>query len=172
MEPIVVPLQVHFSRDSAAPVTYPTGTLVGISMERRIPSNLDNTIPICRAIEQMKLTTDPTDANHIGKFVQPPNCVDAYRGVKDVIHFTPEYTVAKLAILADPLTLPGSFDYEKNGEVMNTVFISAAVGGVVELDWGPQTGRNLTRDTASLTARSPTAVAGADVYIVDVDTSY
>lgn len=103
---------------------------------------------------------------HIGKFVQPPNCVDAYRGVKDVIHFAPENNnVRKLAILADPLTLPGSFDHENGTQGVNTVFISAAVGGVVELDWGPQTGRNLTRDTASLKAISPTAVAGADVYV-------
>lgn len=158
MEPIVQPLEVNFERSSPTPVTYPTGTLVQIK----------GTSATCFAIGNAKLIAgDGTgSAQHIGKYVHPPNCRDRQRAAKDVILFTPDQSKGmKLAILADPLTLGSEYDSNQGSDYYNRVFISAAVGGVVELDWGPHLNRGLEYDNGTLTAASNDAVAGADVYI-------
>lgn len=165
MEPIVAPLQVEFARSSALPTTIPSGTLVFIVKKTARASGRLYGKTVCTVVEDAELTTAPSNV-YLGNYVQPPNCINARRDTVDIINFKHmnSGTEGRVAILADPLILR-DHDYEHKTSdnklaYMNSVHISATVGGVTSLAFDQGKGNRLT-----LRAEDQTAVAGADVYL-------
>jgi hypothetical protein len=132
MEPIVVPMHVRWvSGTTASPKTYGTGTLVMLDKRGEPP------IVEATAVTAGIIGTKESSGVFLGRYVQPPNVIDARRGTKDVILFNPEPR-ASYVILADPLVLGCDQTKDpRSGQFFADVYISAAVGGVVEFDFGP-----------------------------------
>jgi len=139
--------------------------------------NINNTIPT------YTLTTEDTLGNlPFGRFIHAPNCTERRYGNENVIYFTPpipkeDYdgetalTGVRFVILAEPITVggPGDVVLKSNitygGASVNSCgpkYISAAVGGVVALDWDTEKYPNtLKNDNTNLKI----AYAGSPAYI-------
>lgn len=158
MEPIVVPMHVRwFSGTTASPKTYGTGTLVKLVKK--------NGLVTAEIVETGTINVvGSSGAQYIGRFVQPPNVKDAQRGTKDVILFEPAEK-SRYVILADPLVLNCEQTLDNSTKKFYAdVYISAAVGGVVEFDFGPhvQPGHRLGN---LMTASESLAVASAPIFL-------
>lgn len=119
-------------------------------------------------------------AARIGKFIHSPNVVPGAPGTHLTIHFTPFVDSAKttsmfddrgggLVILAEPITVGDSAHPTIGGDDVKfcgPVYISAAVGGVTDLEWPTDTYPNtFAYDKASI----DNAYAGAPVYLSRTD---
>lgn len=162
MEPIVAPLHVHWQLGgNPAAKTFPTGTLVAIR-------DGNKAYPLSEEGRDYKLDVVGDHKDCIGNYVQPPNVRDASRGTTDVILLKPEENVRNLVILADPAMVGGSRAEQIPGtkDYQTTTHISAAVGGVVEMYYGPHVSPNL-KWGGNMTRENGRAVAGGNVYLTD-----
>ena len=148
-------------------------------------------VPICCAeangvaagnLPTYTLTTEAANNLPFGRFIHAPNCTERRYGNENVIYFTPpiprpDYngetalTGVRFVILAEPITGggPGDVVLKSNitygGASVNSCgpkYISAAVGGVVALDWDTEKYPNtLKNDNTKLKI----AYAGSPAYI-------
>lgn len=164
MEPIVVPMHVRwFSGNTASPKTYGTGTLVKLNKGGEPP------IVGAKAVTTGTIGTGKAGGKFLGRYVQPPNVIDARRGTKDVILFNPD-PGAPFVILADPLVLGCDQTKDpRNGQFFADVYISAAVGGVVEFDFGPHVQED-HKFSGEMMSTNGSAVASAPIFFNDMGT--
>lgn len=149
-------------------------------------------VPICAAeasgvaagnFPTYTLTTEANPAYlPFGRFIHAPNCTERRYGNENVIYFTPpiprpDYadeparTGVRFVILAEPITVGGPGDVVLKPDITyggssthscGPKYISAAVGGVVALDWDTEKYPNtLKNDNAKLKI----AYAGSPAYI-------
>ncbi len=164
MEPIVAVIRIDefVLGANSAPKTWPRGTLLKIYPRLNESGNPILTamgtpeiagMPVCcdeitvgTPSTTYTLTTNPSSAKPIGRFVHPPNTRDVTRGSENVIYFTPPKGVPKQSrylILAEAITVGGPGDTARKIKVTRSVelyscgpkYVSAAIGGVVDLDW-------------------------------------
>lgn len=128
------------------------------------------------------LTTQAADSLPFGRFIHAPNCSERRYGNENVIYFTPpiprpDYTGetaltgVRFVILAEPITVGGPGDVVLKPDITyggssthscGPKYISAAVGGVVALDWDTEKYPNtLKNDNTNLKI----AYAGSPAYI-------
>lgn len=137
--------------------------------------------------------SDDGGALPFGRFIHPPNTRGVTRGCENVIYFTPPVPYNDLAdvdpaealntgnrfvILAEPITVGGPGDVVTKSTIpysdleldsCGPKYLSAAVGGVVALDWDsytyPNTLKLASEATGSKAASLERAFAGSPVYI-------
>lgn len=165
MEPIVAVIRIDefVLGANSAPKTWPRGTLLKIyprlnESDEPILTAMGTPeiagMPVCcneittggSSTTYTLTTDDSSSAKPIGRFVHPPNTRDATRGSENVIYFTPPTGVPKQSrylILAEAITVGGPGDTARKIKVTGAVelyscgpkYVSAAIGGVVDLDW-------------------------------------
>lgn len=194
MEPIVSVLKIDgfVLGTYPGPKTWPRGTLLKIFPDGdKFPDGSSPLIAVPLAVDEREggtskgpqytlSTKDIRSAARIGKFIHSPNVVPGAPGTHLTIHFTPFVDSTKttsisdrrrggLVILAEPITVGDSaHPIIGDGEVKvcGPVYISAAVGGVTDLEWPTDTySDTFAYDKASIN----NAYAGAPVYLSRTD---
>ena len=192
MEPIVSVLKVDkfVLGPFPGPKTWPRGTLLRFDRSP-LPDGSKRLVAAPLAVNERESggaegpqytlsTADIRGAARIGKFIHSPNVVPGAPGTHLTIHFTPFVDSAKttslsgydglgLAILAEPITVGDSAHPiidDGKAKFCGPVYISAAVGGVTDLEWPTDTYPNtFAYDKASI----DDAYAGAPVYLSRTD---